>query len=141
MRIKIINGPNLNMLGIREPEVYGTMTIEEVNSYIVEKTKSVNLELSFFQSNHEGFIIDEIQKCYGCFDGIVINPAAYTHYSIAISDAIAAVNIPTIEVHLSDIHCREDFRKISVIKDSCIAQIYGKGPDSYVEAVKHLLSC
>ncbi|MGI6732242.1 MAG: type II 3-dehydroquinate dehydratase [Anaerovoracaceae bacterium] len=140
MKIKIINGPNLNMLGIREPEVYGSMTLEQINEYIYEKTKRDNLEISFFQSNHEGMIIDEIQNTIGEFDGIVINPAAYTHYSIAIRDAISAVKIPTVEVHLSDIHSREDFRKNSLIKDVCEKQIYGKGADSYVEAIEFLLS-
>jgi 3-dehydroquinate dehydratase-2 len=140
MKIKVINGPNLNMLGIREPEIYGTMTLDQINNYIYEKTKRENLEIHFFQSNHEGLIIDEIQQCLGQYDGIIINPAAYTHYSIAISDAIAAVNIPTVEVHLSDISSREDFRKKSVIKGACKTQIYGKGPDSYVEAIAYLLA-
>ncbi len=141
MKIKIINGPNLNMLGIREPEIYGSLTLEEINNKIKEKASALNVNLEFYQSNHEGEIIDTIQKCYGNFDGIIINPAAYTHYSIAIRDAIASVGIPTVEVHLSDINTREDFRKISVIKSVCVKQIWGKGVDSYTEALEYLKKC
>lgn len=139
MRIQMINGPNLNMLGIREPDVYGTLTLDEINDLLKEKGETLSLELSFYQSNHEGAIIDKIQECYGQVDGIVINPGAYTHYSIAIRDAIAAVGIPTVEVHLSDINTREDFRKISVIKNVCVKQIWGKGINSYIEALEFLL--
>lgn len=138
MRIQVINGPNMNMLGVREPEIYGSLTLEEINRQLLQKGVELGLELDFFQSNHEGAIIDKIQECYGKADGIVINPGAYTHYSIAIRDALAAVGIPTVEVHLSDINSREDFRKISVIKSVCIKQIWGKGIKSYTEALEFL---
>ena len=138
MKIEVINGPNLNMLGIREPEIYGSLTLNEINQRLIQKGKELGIALDFFQSNHEGAIIDRIQECYGTVDGIVINPGAYTHYSIAIRDAIAAVGIPTVEVHLSDINSREDFRKISVIKNVCVKQIWGKGIDSYTEALEYL---
>lgn len=138
MKIQVINGPNLNMLGIREPEIYGSLTLDEINRQLVQKGKELSLDLEFYQSNHEGDIIDKIQECYGKTDGIVINPGAYTHYSIAIRDAIAAVGIPTVEVHLSDINSREDFRKISVIKSVCIRQIWGKGVYSYIDALEYL---
>ncbi|MEL7656263.1 MAG: type II 3-dehydroquinate dehydratase [Bacillota bacterium] len=138
MKIQVINGPNLNMLGIREPGIYGTLTLDEINRQLIVKGEELNLDLDFFQSNHEGDIIDKIQDCYGKIDGIVINPGAYTHYSIAIRDALAAVGIPTVEVHLSDINSREDFRKISVIKSVCVKQIWGKGVHSYTEALEFL---
>lgn len=138
MKIQVINGPNMNMLGIREPEIYGSLTLDEINRQLIIKGGELGIELDFFQSNHEGSIIDKIQECYGKADGIVINPGAYTHYSIAIRDALAAVGIPTVEVHLSDINSREDFRKISVIKNVCIRQIWGKGVNSYTEALEIL---
>lgn len=138
MKIQVINGPNLNMLGIREPEIYGSLTLDEINRQLLQRGGELGLDLDFFQSNHEGSIIDKIQECYGKTDGIVINPGAYTHYSIAIRDALAAVGIPTVEVHLSDINSREDFRKISVIKSVCIKQIWGKGLNSYTEALEFL---
>ena len=138
MKIQVINGPNMNMLGIREPEIYGALTLEEINRQLLKKGGELGLDLGFFQSNHEGAIIDKIQECYGKADGIVINPGAYTHYSIAIRDALAAVGVPTVEVHLSDINSREDFRKISVIKSVCIKQIWGKGVNSYTEALEFL---
>ena len=139
MKIQVINGPSMNMLGIREPEIYGSLTLEEINRQLREKGDALGIALEFFQSNSEGAIIDKIQECYGKADGIVINPGAYTHYSIAIRDAIAAVGIPTVEVHLSDINSREDFRKISVMKSVCIKQIWGKGVDSYKEALDFLI--
>ena len=138
MKIEVINGPNLNMLGIREPNIYGSLTLDEINRQLMLKGEELGVTLDFFQSNHEGAIIDKIQECYGNIDGIVINPGAYTHYSIAIRDAIAAVGIPAIEVHLSNINSREDFRKISVIKNVCIKQIWGKGLNSYTEALEYL---
>jgi 3-dehydroquinate dehydratase II len=138
MKIQVINGPNMNMLGVREPEIYGSLSLEEINNQLTRKGEELGLTLNFFQSNHEGDIIDKIQECYGNTDGIVINPGAYTHYSIAIRDAIASVGIPTLEVHLSDINSREDFRKISVIKNVCIKQIWGKGINSYTEALEFL---
>lgn len=138
MKIQVINGPNMNMLGIREPEIYGSLTLEEINRQLKLKGEELGIYLEFYQSNHEGDIIDKIQDCYGKADGIVINPAAFTHYSIAIRDAIAAVGLPTVEVHLSDINSREDFRKISVIKNVCQKQIWGKGVLSYTEALEFL---
>ncbi len=138
MNIQVINGPNMNMLGIREPEIYGSLTLAEMNRQLTEKGAELGISLDFFQSNHEGELIDKIQECYGKADGIVINPGAFTHYSIAIRDAIAAVGIPTVEVHLSDINRREDFRKISVIKNVCAKQIWGKGVQSYIEALEFI---
>jgi len=140
MKILVINGPNLNMLGVREPEIYGSLTLEEINLQLLEKGKDFGVELDFYQSNHEGDLIDRIQECYGTVRGIVINPGAYTHYSIAIRDAIASVGIPTVEVHLSDINSREDFRKISVIKNVCVKQIWGKGVQSYLEALEFIVN-
>lgn len=141
MKIIVINGPNMNMLGIREPEIYGSKYLDEINNEIVEffKSQSTSMQIDFFQSNHEGDIIDVIQMAYGKYDGIVINPGAYTHYSIAIRDALASVKIPTIEVHFSHILGRESFRQISVIKDLCIDQISGKGIDSYIEGLQKLI--
>ncbi len=138
-RILIIHGPNLNLLGIREPEIYGRDTLEEVNQYIREKTAEYGVELEFFQSNHEGAIIDRLHAARTQVDGVVINPAALTHYSIALRDAIAAVGLPAVEVHLSDIHQREEFRRVSVIEPVCLLQIAGHGKDSYVYGVEALL--
>ena len=140
MKIQVINGPNMNMLGVREPEIYGSLTLTEINRQLSGKATELGIEVDFFQSNHEGDLIDKIQACYGRSDGIVINPGAYTHYSIAIRDAIAAVGVPAVEVHLSDINTREDFRKISVIKNVCVKQIWGKGVHSYTEALEFLVS-
>ena len=139
MKIQIINGPNLNMLGVREPEIYGSMTLDGMNEILTTEAKKIGIEAEFYQSNHEGDIIDKIQQCYKKIDGLIINPGAYTHYSYAIRDAIASVDYPTVEVHLSDITSREYFRKTSVIEDVAYKQIYGKGIDSYIEAI-HLLA-
>lgn len=136
VQIQVINGPNLNMLGIREPEIYGTMTLAEINEAMKEKARLFSLELSFFQSNHEGDIVDCIQQCYGSKQGIIINPAALTHYSIAVRDALTAVGLPALEVHLSDIRQREKFRTISVTADVCRKQFFGKGLHSYLEAIE-----
>ncbi len=138
MNIKVINGPNLNMLGIREPEIYGKMTLPEMNEIILKEAERLGMTLEFFQSNHEGDIIDTIQQCYQKIDGIIINPGAYSHYSYAIRDAISSVHIPTIEVHLSDIGSREYFRRTSVIEDVAEKQISGKGIASYIEALQYL---
>jgi 3-dehydroquinate dehydratase-2 len=138
MKIMIINGPNLNMLGIREPEIYGKMTLEEMNGIISKEAELLGINLEFFQSNHEGDLIDTIQRCYRTMDGIIINPGAYSHYSYAIRDAISSVSIPTIEVHLSDISNREYFRRTSVIEDVAEKQISGKGIESYIEALHYL---
>ena len=135
----VINGPNLNMLGIREPGIYGEKTLEQVNEFILEQTSKLNAEIDFFQTNHEGDIIDEIQAAYyNGIDGIVLNAGAYTHYSYAIRDAIASVDIPVVEVHISDISNREDFRKVSLIKDVTVAQIMGEGYMGYVKAINFL---
>ncbi len=136
MKVIIINGPNINMLGVREPEIYGDQTYEDLITYIAEYCEENHIEVEFFQSNHEGFIIDKIQEIYGKVDGIVINPAAYTHTSIGIHDALKSVSIPTVEVHISDISEREDFRKKSYIKPACKASIVGKGFHGYIEAIK-----
>ncbi len=139
-KILIINGPNINFLGIREKGIYGNEDYETLCSYIKEKFISENIQLDILQSNHEGEIIDMLQKAYyDKVDGIVINPGAYTHYSYAILDAIKSVSIPTIEVHLSNIHEREEFRRISVTAPACIKQIYGKGKEGYIEAVRYFL--
>ena len=140
MKILVINGPNLNMLGIREPEIYGDETLEDLMEYVRDYCKPRNVEVDFFQSNHEGDIIDTIQAALGRYDGIIINPAAYTHPSIAIPDAIRSVNLPAVEVHLSDINNREDFRKISFTASACIATVAGKGFDSYTDAVEIFLA-
>lgn len=137
--ILIINGPNLNMLGIREPEVYGSQTLDEINDLIVEETSNLDVELEFFQTNHEGDIIDEMQAAYfNRIYGIVLNAGAFTHYSYAIRDAIASIPLPVVEVHLSDINTREDFRKKSVIKEVCAATFAGLGYKSYVCGVEWL---
>lgn len=143
MKILVINGPNLNMLGKREPEIYGKTTIEEIEKALVEYAQSFSgVELEFFQSNHEGEIVEKIQSALNVYDGILINPAAYTHTSVAIADAIKAVNIPCVEIHLSNIHSREEFRKNSFTAPACIGQIAGFGKNSYLAAlfclVKHL---
>lgn len=138
--ILVINGPNLNMLGIRQPTVYGNDTLDKINEYIVQSCKELPAKIEFYQSNHEGAIIDKLHEAYfNKADGIVINAGAYTHYSYAIRDAIASIEIPCVEVHLSDIGKREDFRKVSVIEEVCKVQIKGKGKEGYVEAIKWLI--
>jgi 3-dehydroquinate dehydratase-2 len=139
MKILVINGPNLNMLGIREPGIYGKTDYNALCDYIKEEaSKMGDVSVELFQSNHEGAIIDKIQEAYGVSDGIVLNAGAYTHYSYAILDALKAVGIPTAEVHISDIHAREEFRHNSVIKAACCVQICGKGIAGYVEAINYL---
>ena len=139
--IMIINGPNLNFLGIREKDIYGNDDYESICSYIKDKFSDKKVRIDILQSNSEGKIIDFLQSAYfRNFDGIVINPGAYTHYSYAIFDAIKSILIPTVEVHLSNIHEREAFRKTSVTAPACIAQIYGKGKEGYVEAVELLIN-
>ena len=135
MRILILNGPNLNLLGLREPDIYGKRGYAELCEMISEKCRREEIEVSFFQSNHEGALVDEIQAAYGMADGIVFNPAAYTHTSIAIADAVKAVGIPTVEVHISDVSAREEFRRISYVRDACIATVSGHGFDGYLEAI------
>lgn len=138
VKILVINGPNINMLGIREPSVYGTDSYYELCRYIWDVGNALGMKLELFQSNHEGAIVDKIQSAYGVFDGIVINPAAYTHTSVAILDALKAVEIPTVEVHLSDISSREDFRKQSFVSLAAEKVIYGKGFEGYKEALQYL---
>ncbi len=139
MKILVINGPNINMLGIREPEHYGKETysdlVKKIENYCNEKC----VEVKLFQSNHEGDLVDEIQKAYNNFDGIVINPGAYTHTSIAILDAVKSVNIPTVEVHISKVEEREDFRQISYVRLACEKTITGHGTEGYIEAVDFLI--
>ncbi|MFC1569924.1 type II 3-dehydroquinate dehydratase [bacterium] len=139
MHILVIHGPNLNLLGEREPEVYGDMTLEDLNLEITQYAWQKGIQVECFQSNHEGAIIDFIHENRKHTDGMIINPGALTHTSYALHDAIKGVNIPTVEVHLSDIHTREDFRKISVTEPACIAQISGKGKMSYLEGIATLV--
>ncbi len=138
-KILLIHGPNLNMLGIREPEIYGKTTMEQINQEVIELGKRLGAIVECYQSNCEGALIDKIQSAYGTKDGIIINPGAYTHYSYAIHDALKAVALPAIEVHLSDIHSREEFRRISVIAPACCEQVAGLGKDSYLVALEKLL--
>jgi len=140
MKILVINGPNINFLGIREKGVYGTVDYNGLLEMIAQKGEEENCEIEVFQSNHEGALIDRIQDSY--FDGtegIVINPGAYTHYSYAIRDALASITVPKVEIHISDITKREDFRKVSVTKEVCDTQIYGKGLEGYLMAIDYLL--
>ncbi len=138
MKFLIINGPNINLLGTREPEIYGSMTLDDINKDIANYAKELGVEIETFQSNIEGEIVDKIQQARGVFDGIVINPAAYTHTSVAIRDAISAVGIKAVEVHISNIHAREEFRKNSFIAPVCVGQIAGFGAGSYKLALKAL---
>lgn len=140
MKILIINGPNLNMLGIREPGIYGKSTLADLKRLVIEHCNDKNVQPDFFQSNHEGAIVDRIQEAYGKYDGIVINPAAYTHTSVAILDALKAVGIPAVEVHLSDISTREEFRRHSYVSPACIATIKGKHFQGYLEAIDLLIA-
>ncbi len=138
MKILVINGPNLNMLGIREPEIYGKKTYNDLLKLIDKECKLLNIEVEYYQSNHEGYLVDKIQEAYNKFQGIVINPAAYTHTSVAILDAVKAVGIPTVEVHISNPDTRDDFRRISYIREVCVKTIKGKGFEGYIEAIKYL---
>ena len=137
-KVLIINGPNLNLLGTREPEIYGTTTLKDIEDMIKEKAQSLNIEVEFFQSNHEGDIVDKIGNARNDFNGIIINPAAYTHTSVAIRDAISAIDLPVVEVHLSNIHSREEFRHKSVTAPACKAQITGCGMYGYIFALEFL---
>lgn len=135
MKILVINGPNLNMLGLREPEIYGDKTYQALCDMINNHCAKKGIEVEIYQSNHEGAIVDKIQSAYNNFDGIVINPAAYTHTSVAILDALKAVNVPAVEVHISNVSSREDFRQISYVRNYCFKTISGKGFDGYLEAI------
>jgi 3-dehydroquinate dehydratase type II len=138
MNILIINGPNLNLLGLREPDIYGKRTYRDLVEMIRAEAEHLGIAVEFVQSNHEGALVDAIQDAYGRFDGIVINPGAYTHTSIALLDAVKAVGVPTVEVHISDPDQREDFRKISYIRAACVASIKGHGLEGYLEALRLL---
>ena len=137
-RILVINGPNLNMLGIREPGIYGRNSFADLLTLLEETAKELNLEIEQFQSNHEGALVDKIQWAYGKVDGIVINPAAYTHTSIAILDALKAVSLPAVEVHISDVDAREPFRQVSYAGLACCKTIKGHGLEGYREAIRYL---
>ena len=138
MKILVINGPNLNMLGIREPDHYGRETYADLVAKIQKHCAAKEVSVEVYQSNHEGDLVDKIQSAYGCTDGIVINPAAYTHTSVAILDAVKSVSIPTVEVHISKVEEREDFRRISFVRLACVKTITGHGTDGYLEAIDYL---
>ena len=138
MKILVLNGPNINMLGIREPGIYGKQTFADLLKLLDDTARAENLQVDQYQSNHEGDLVDKIQAAYGVYDGIVINPAAYTHTSIAILDALKSVGIPTVEVHISDVDSREDFRQISYAGLACVKTIKGHGIEGYREAIIYL---
>lgn len=138
MKIRVINGPNLNLLGLREPDIYGRRTYADLVEMIRAEAGRLAVEVEFVQSNHEGALVDAIQAAYGTANGIIINPGAYTHTSIALLDAVKAVGIPTVEVHISDPDAREDFRKRSYIRAACVASIKGHGLEGYLEALRLL---
>ena len=140
MKILVINGPNLNMLGVREPDIYGAETFQGLCSMIRDFAAERGVGVELYQSNHEGDLVDKIQAAYGDADGIVINPGAYTHTSVALLDAVKAVSIPTVEVHISDVSAREDFRQVSYIRAACIATISGHGTRGYLEAMELLIA-
>ena len=139
MKILVLNGPNLNMLGSREPGIYGSETYRDLLEKIAAHAQTRGVSVDFFQSNHEGALVDRIQEAYGNTDGIVINPGAYTHTSIALLDAVKAVGIPTVEVHISDVARREPFRSVSYIRAACVGSIIGHGTDGYLEAMDLLI--
>ena len=137
MKILVLNGPNINMLGIREPDIYGKQSFQELLTILEETGKALGVTVEQFQSNHEGALVDKIQAAYGCFDGIVINPAAYTHTSVAILDALKAVAIPAVEVHISQVDAREPFRQVSYAGMACVKTIQGQGLDGYRQAIQY----
>ncbi len=139
MKILVINGPNINMLGIREPHIYGDKTYRDLCDMLTAHAKETGVEIELFQSNHEGAIVDKIQESYGNTDGIIINPAAYTHTSVALLDALKSVGIPAVEVHISDVSAREDYRQISFVREYCKKTITGRGFLGYIEAMDYLL--
>ena len=140
MKFLVLNGPNINMLGVREPGIYGSDSYDDLVRACEEKGKELGVETEIYQSNHEGDLIDKIQESFGKVDGIVFNPGGYTHTSIALRDAISAVKIDTVEVHISDVSAREDFRQISYIRDVCVKTISGRGIPGYTEAMEFLYS-
>lgn len=140
MKILIINGPNLNLLGVRESDIYGSESLSDIENWLNDQPEADGHSITWFQSNHEGELIDFIHGAMGKVGGIVINPGAFTHYSYAIRDAIAAINVSTVEVHISDINTREKFRKISVIKDVCLDQISGLGKIGYLKGIQRLIN-
>ena len=139
MKLFVLNGPNINMLGIREPDIYGKTTYKTLVDTVDAHCKAKGVEVEFYQSNHEGCLVDKIQEAYQNADGIVFNPAAYTHTSVAILDALKAVAIPCVEVHISDVSAREDFRQVSYVRAACIATISGRGIQGYLDAVDLLI--
>ena len=139
MKILVINGPNMNMLGVREPELYGEGRLKDLEDLIEVRCDSLGIECEFFQSNHEGDLVDAIQRAYGTQDAIIINPAAYTHSSVAILDALKAVALPAVEVHISDPDTREEFRRVSYVRSACVKTICGHGLNGYLEAIDYLL--
>ena len=139
MKILVLNGPNLNLLGIREPDVYGTATLDGIQAELLQLAPELGVELVFYQSNHEGELVDRVQSAVGSVDGILVNPAAYTHSSIALRDAFSAVGIPFVEVHLSNIHAREEFRKHSLLADLAIGSVVGFGASSYSLGLRALV--
>ena len=140
MKLLIVNGPNLNMLGIRERNLYGAQDYDALCDFLRAQAQRLNVEIELFQSNHEGAIVDAIQSAYGRMDGIVINPAAYTHTSVAILDALKAVKIPCVEVHISNPDEREAYRQVSYVREACLATIKGKGLEGYLEAIDKLIA-
>ena len=138
MKILVINGPNINMLGIREPDIYGKETYASLCEKIAAYCEKIDVKVEIYQSNHEGALVDKIQAAYKNCDGIVINPAAYTHTSVALLDALKAVGIPTVEVHISNVSSREDFRQISFVRAACKKTVSGHGTDGYIEAIAYL---
>ena len=139
MKLLVLNGPNLNMLGVREPDIYGKETYDDLCRMVKEHAEKRGIDVALYQSNHEGDLIDRIQMAYGEIDGIVFNPGGYTHTSVALCDAVKAVGIPTVEVHISDVASREDFRQVSYIRSACIATVAGHGLKGYLEAMDLLI--
>ena len=140
MKILLLNGPNLNMLGIREPEKYGSVSLKDIESELYEQAKSLNVEIEAYQSNHEGELIDKVQSSMGKMDGIIINAGGLTHTSVSLRDAISSVAIPTVEVHMTNIHAREEFRHTSLISGVSVGQVVGFGKDSYKYALEGIVS-